>query len=111
MRLFLDMEILLQPNSDLLLPVILLTFSDHTLHHLFPALDHAYLRYAYPALAQTCNEFGVRFEFRSTGSMLRSTIDQTSRIEPLAAPRRTKWDGRYQDGWVDERTGFRVGAQ
>lgn len=96
--------------SSLMLPVTLTTFGDHTLHHLFPALDHAYFPHLYPLLAQTCNEFGVRFEIRDTNEMIWSVVEQASRKEKLEVPRRTGWDGRYKEGWVNTRAGFTVGA-
>lgn len=94
-----------------MLPITLTSFGDHTLHHLFPALDHAYHPALYNILAETCNEFNVRFEIRSTNETLWSVVEQVSRKEKLEAPRRTGWDGRYKKGWVDEKAGFVVGLE
>ncbi|KAI9006775.1 hypothetical protein DFJ74DRAFT_376490 [Hyaloraphidium curvatum] len=94
------------PGSSLLLPAVLTTFGDHTLHHLLPAVDHAYHRWAYPELAKTCNEFGVRFEFLTFWEMVGGFFRQLRRREPYAQARRVGWDGQ-EIGWVDEKTGFK----
>ena len=38
------------------------TFGDHTLHHLFPTVDHSKLHLLYPALEETCKEFGITYQ-------------------------------------------------
>jgi hypothetical protein len=39
-----------------------------------------------------------------------SVVEQASRTQRLEAPRRTGWDGRFDKGWVDTKSGFKVGA-
>ncbi|KAI9014324.1 hypothetical protein DFJ74DRAFT_682127 [Hyaloraphidium curvatum] len=100
------------PTTDLMLPAVLSTFGDHTLHHLFPTVDHGYHRHLYPVLAQTCNEFGVRFEFRRWSEMLTGAVAQMRRTEKLESRRRVGWDGGFGKGWVDaEVAGFAVDAK
>ena len=41
------------------LPLVLVTFGDHLLHHLFPAVDHSRLPALYPALQDTLHQFKV----------------------------------------------------
>jgi len=43
--------------------LILTMFGEHTLHHLFPTLDHGLLPLLHEVFLQTCNEFDV--EMRS----------------------------------------------
>ncbi|KAK4873784.1 hypothetical protein RN001_013144 [Aquatica leii] len=38
----------------------LITFGDHALHHLFPTLDHGYLKHLYPIFESTLKEFNIR---------------------------------------------------
>lgn len=38
------------------------SFGNHTLHHLFPTVDHSKLPLLLPAFLETCEEFGVKFE-------------------------------------------------
>lgn len=90
-----------------MLPVILSTFGEHTLHHLFPTIDHAYHRHLYPILAQTCNEYNVRFEFTTTAEAVAGFFRQVSRTEPLKGSRRVMWDGQGYEGYVDEKRGFK----
>lgn len=95
------------PKTDLMLPVILSTFAEHTLHHLFPSVDHAYHRHLYPVFAQTCNEFGVRFEFVSQVEAIKGFFRELKRTKPLETSRRVNWDGTEEYGWVDEKMGFK----
>jgi hypothetical protein len=96
------------PTTDLGLPLLVSTFGEHTLHHLFPSLDHAYHRHLYPVLAQTCNEFQIRFEFTSTWDMVKGFLRQLSRTDPLKGSRRVGWDGTMEGGMIDEARGFKV---
>jgi fatty acid desaturase len=54
-------------------------FGDHTLHHLFPTVDHAYLPMLYPVLKQTCADFGVPFEQSDIISMAIGKYRQLAR--------------------------------
>ncbi|KAI9019130.1 hypothetical protein DFJ74DRAFT_676117 [Hyaloraphidium curvatum] len=99
------------PNHDLMLPFILSTFGDHSMHHLFPTVDHAYHRHLYGDLAEVCNRFGIRFAFTSTWDEIVMFWRQISRIDPLKSSRRVEWDGTNSRGWVDGKMGFKVGAE
>ncbi len=37
------------------------TLGDHLMHHLFPTVDHSKLAHLYPALWETCREFGAAY--------------------------------------------------
>ncbi|CAL4062179.1 unnamed protein product [Meganyctiphanes norvegica] len=45
------------------------TFGDHTLHHMFPTVDHSKLPYLYPVFFKTCQEFGIPFAFQKHTDM------------------------------------------
>lgn len=94
------------PSTALHVPVVLSTFGDHTLHHLFPTVDHAYHRHLYSVLAQTCNEFGVRFEFVSQWQAVKGFFKELKRTEALQWRRRLGGKGEV-GGWVDEKRGFK----
>ncbi|KAJ3332225.1 Cytochrome b5- protein, partial [Gonapodya sp. JEL0774] len=87
-----------------LIPVIT-TFGDHTLHHLFPTVDHAYHAYLYKELAETCREFGVRFEFTNYRDMITGFYRSLWRTYRTEHPRRVGWDGKGYKGWVDPNMG------
>ena len=58
------------------------TFGNHTLHHLFPTVDHSKLPFLYPIFEETCRQFGVRYEPRSTLNLLVGTHQQMARNCP-----------------------------
>ncbi|XP_062535313.1 cytochrome b5-related protein-like isoform X2 [Armigeres subalbatus] len=61
---------------------VLVSFGDHSLHHLFPTLDHGILSQLYPVFYETCAEF--QLEHREQ-FMLQAVIgqhQQLARIEP-----------------------------
>jgi hypothetical protein len=42
--------------------IVLVTFGEHCLHHLFPTIDHTNLHHFYPIFHQTCQEYGVKYK-------------------------------------------------
>ncbi|XP_054290732.1 cytochrome b5-related protein-like isoform X2 [Macrosteles quadrilineatus] len=62
--------------------LVLLTFGDHCLHHLFPTIDHVHLHSLYPILEQTCKEFGIKFKMMTTLDLLLGQFRQLMRREP-----------------------------
>nr|XP_018907182.1 PREDICTED: cytochrome b5-related protein-like [Bemisia tabaci]XP_018907183.1 PREDICTED: cytochrome b5-related protein-like [Bemisia tabaci] len=40
----------------------MILFADHTLHHLFPTVDHSVLKFLYPVFLQTCKKFNVTWK-------------------------------------------------
>ena len=42
--------------------IVLVTFGEHCLHHLFPTIDHTNLHHFYPVFHQTCQEYGVKYK-------------------------------------------------
>ena len=47
------------------LPLQLITYGNHILHHMFPTLDHGLLEKIRPIFKQTCAEFGLPEELYS----------------------------------------------
>nr|BAN20361.1 conserved hypothetical protein [Riptortus pedestris] len=62
-----------------ILPLVLILFGDHTLHHLFPTLDHAHLAKLYPVLEETCKEFNVDFKLHTIVDLLLGQFKQLTR--------------------------------
>jgi fatty acid desaturase len=42
--------------------IVLVTFGEHCLHHLFPTIDHTNLHHFYPIFHETCKEYGVKYK-------------------------------------------------
>lgn len=49
-----------RPGIDVSMVVASVSFGRHTLHHLFPTVDHSKLDLLVPVLKKTCREFDVR---------------------------------------------------
>ncbi|KAF6207091.1 hypothetical protein GE061_018330 [Apolygus lucorum] len=60
-------------------PLVIVLFGDHTLHHLFPTIDHFHLYNLYPVLKQTCSEFGIEFKLGSLCDLIRGQFLQLAR--------------------------------
>lgn len=48
----------------------LVTFGDHSLHHLFPGLDHAVLKHLYLVTEETMKDFNLNFNLTTQRDML-----------------------------------------
>ncbi|KAF0305634.1 Cytochrome b5-related protein [Amphibalanus amphitrite] len=71
--------------------LVLTTFGDHGLHHLFPTVDHGQLVHLRGVFDATCAEFGVRYRHFSAWELLRGQHQQMGRTRPrpsdlMAAP-------------------------
>lgn len=58
------------------------TFGDHTLHHLFPALDHSLIPLLQNIYEDTCKEFGLDLTPKSTVAIARGQFKQLVRLTP-----------------------------
>ncbi|KAF4520003.1 hypothetical protein B566_EDAN007151 [Ephemera danica] len=65
---------------------VLTNFGHHTLHHLFPTVDHATLPLLYPALAETLSEFRMPFGVMSVWELVFGQYEQLARIESNPVP-------------------------
>lgn len=68
-------------NSNLFLA--LTHFGHHTMHHLFPTLDHAILPYLYDEFVQTCNEFEEEIRKFSIWEGVKEQLKQMSRTKVI----------------------------
>jgi hypothetical protein len=57
-------------------------FGDHALHHLFPTLDHAELKYLYPMLIEHCEKFEKHLRGATFYEALISNAKQIIRKRP-----------------------------
>ncbi|XP_045494027.1 cytochrome b5-related protein-like [Colias croceus] len=57
-------------------------FGDHALHHLFPTLDHAELKYLYPTLLEHCEKFEMQLRMTNFYQALLSHSKQLIRKRP-----------------------------
>ncbi|XP_034829646.1 cytochrome b5-related protein-like [Maniola hyperantus] len=57
-------------------------FGDHALHHLFPTLDHAELKYLYPTLLEHCEKFDTQLRMTTFYNALISHSKQLIRKWP-----------------------------
>nr|XP_018906532.1 PREDICTED: cytochrome b5-related protein-like isoform X2 [Bemisia tabaci] len=71
-----------------ILPLVLIAFGDHTLHHLFPTVDHSILKYLYPVVMDTCKDFGFDFKMTSTFDLAIGQFRQLARNKPNTTPPR-----------------------
>ena len=62
--------------------LVLTTFGDHALHHLFPTLDHGLLSKLYPILFDTMKEFKVELQCDNVFQLILGNHQQMARIEP-----------------------------
>jgi len=67
--------------------LILTHFGDHTLHHLFPTIDHSILPQIKNILIDTCNEFYVDLIEYSWLQHIIGQHQQLANIQPNILPR------------------------
>lgn len=56
-------------------------FGDHTLHHMFPTLDHGVLKYLYPILLELCEKFQANYRMSTQFNMVIGQLKETTRTE------------------------------
>lgn len=57
-------------------------FGDHAVHHLFPTLDHAELKYIYPILQEHCDKFEMQLKTTDFYGALMNNCKQIMRSIP-----------------------------
>jgi len=62
--------------------LILATFGDHTLHHLFPTLDHSLIPLLQDTFENTCKEFGLDLTPKPFTSIMHGQFKQLTRVIP-----------------------------
>lgn len=66
--------------------LVLVTFGDHCLHHMFPTVDHWHLHKLYPVFYETCKEFGVTYRMGTIMDLLTGQFIQLAKIKPNPNP-------------------------
>ncbi|KAA0195901.1 hypothetical protein HAZT_HAZT010026 [Hyalella azteca] len=66
--------------------LVAISFGDHSLHHLFPTVDHSKLPYLYPALIETCEEFNLNFSFVKQKELILGMYLQICSANPNPKP-------------------------
>jgi hypothetical protein len=56
-------------------------FGSHSLHHLLPSLDHAYLELCLPAFYETCEEFGINSDRYNVWELIKGQYQQLLRVD------------------------------
>ncbi|KAJ4433720.1 hypothetical protein ANN_16031, partial [Periplaneta americana] len=75
-----------RPEISTSLFLVLVTFGDHCLHHLFPTVDHSYLHLLYPTFYETCKQFGVDYKPFSIFDLIKGQFRQLARNTPNPIP-------------------------
>ncbi|XP_057671432.1 cytochrome b5-related protein-like [Diorhabda carinulata] len=70
-------------GSDFL---VLTTFGDHCLHHMFPTLDHSTLKYLYPTLEKVMRQFDLNLRLISQIDAAIGAVQQMIKVEPNQSP-------------------------
>ncbi|CAG9854815.1 unnamed protein product [Phyllotreta striolata] len=70
-------------GSDFL---VLTSFGDHALHHLFPTLDHSLLKHLYPTLEMVTKQFDVHLRMTSQWGAILGGFQQLMKIKPNPFP-------------------------
>ncbi|KAE9523809.1 hypothetical protein AGLY_015697 [Aphis glycines] len=69
-----------EPINNIFLTIA--TFGDHTLHHLFPALDHSLIPLLKDTYEDTCKEFGLDLTPKSFTTIMHGQFKQLTRVTP-----------------------------
>lgn len=69
-----------EPYNNIFLS--LATFGDHTLHHLFPVLDHSIIPLLQETFEDTCKEFGLDLTPKSYTTIMKGQFKQLVRLIP-----------------------------
>ena len=72
------------------LAVVLTTFGDHLLHHLFPSVDHSKLPQLYPALYEACKEFEEVYSFKFVPEMILGMHKRIANTQPTSFLKKKK---------------------
>ena len=61
-----------------------LTFGHHTLHHLFPTIDHSLLPHFNELFLDTCREFQIQLREFSWWALIAGHFQQLQRMKPIS---------------------------
>ncbi|XP_069700193.1 cytochrome b5-related protein-like isoform X2 [Periplaneta americana] len=71
-----------RPEISRSLFLVLVTFGDHCLHHLFPTVDHSHLHILYPVFYETCKQFNIDYQPTSVFDLIRGQFQQLANNTP-----------------------------
>ena len=66
--------------------LVLTSFGDHALHHLFPTIDHGHLEHLYPVFLQTCEVFGIKWRLESQLELIKGQYSQLVKVKANPNP-------------------------
>lgn len=66
--------------------VVLTNFGDHCLHHLFPTIDQGKLKYLYPIFFETCKEFGMELQYKTSPRLVLGLLKQLANVKHSKVP-------------------------
>jgi hypothetical protein len=66
--------------------LVLCNFGHHTLHHMFPTVDHFHLRLLYPLFEETLAHFRLRYKVESSAALVGAQFLQLARNVPNTTP-------------------------
>lgn len=66
--------------------LVLTHFGEHSLHHLFPTLDHTILPQLLPIVVDVCKEFNVKLRYMSRWELVKGQFKQLARTETKDTP-------------------------
>nr|XP_021200684.2 cytochrome b5-related protein [Helicoverpa armigera] len=61
--------------------LVMTLFGDHTLHHMFPTLDHSLLKYLHPTFIDLCKKYQANYRVSTQFKMVLGQIQETMRTE------------------------------
>lgn len=76
-----------------IITLALVTFGDHTLHHLFPTLDHSLIPLLQEIFEDTCKEFHLDLTPKSYTSIMCGQFEQLVRISPIKLEKKNMLKG------------------
>lgn len=62
--------------------MVMTFFGEHTMHHLFPTLDHSVLHKLHPIFAKTCEQFRTKIRMTNQLDMFLGYYRQLAKTEP-----------------------------
>lgn len=62
--------------------LVITNFGEHSLHHLFPTLDHGMLKYLHPLVMEVCKEFDAEIRERTQLKLMAGQYLQLARVKP-----------------------------
>jgi fatty acid desaturase len=68
--------------------LVLTQFGEHTLHHLFPTIDHGLLPQLKDLVLETCQEFGTELREYPWYKLIQGHYQQLARTEPRSLEER-----------------------